>query len=148
MTGRSGKFRVEGHEALSNGASVDVPESLKPFIVLRPRSPDMLDAMQAAARLEVSRSTVYYWARSRKLLAWKPPGRRLTIPAKQILGPRKVVPGIAEVLDIIDDPELAWTFLTEEWPFADEVAYPLEKLKAGRIEEVVDTAPGFGMVFT
>ncbi len=95
------------YEALSNGASVDVPESLKPFIVLRPRSPDMLDVAQAAARLGVSRSTVYNWARNRKLLAWKPPGRRLTIPAKQILGPRKVVPGIAEVLDSIDDPELA-----------------------------------------
>ena len=60
------------HKALGNGASVDVPESLKPFIVSRPRSPDMLDVAEAAVRLEISSSTVYNWMGNRKLLAWKP----------------------------------------------------------------------------
>ena len=136
------------YKALGNGASVDVPESLKPFIVSRPRSADMLDVAEAAVRLRISPSTVYNWVGNRKLLAWKPAGRRRTIPAGQILGPRKVVPGIAKVLDIIGSPELTWTFLSQEWPFAAEVARPLDKLAAGQVEEVVGAAPGFGTTFT
>ena len=41
-----------------------------------------------------------------------------------------------------------WAFLTQEWPFDDEVAFPLEMLKAGRIQEVIDAAPGFGAAFS
>jgi hypothetical protein len=59
-----------------------------------------------------------------------------------------VVPGIARVLQTIDDPELAWTFLSEEWPFANQTARPIDKLKAGEVEEVVDAAPSFGTAFT
>ena len=108
----------------------------------------MLGVTGAAARLQVSRTTVYDWVDRRTLLAWKSTRRGLTIPAEQILGPGKVVDGLAGVLDVIDDPELAWAFLTQEWPFDDEAAFPLEMLKAGRIQEVIDAAPGFGAAFS
>ena len=136
------------YEEMKDSGPYELPESLKPFVVRRPRSPDLLGAAQAAARLDVSLSTVYKWVSKGTLLAWKGPDQGLRIPAGQILGPRKVVPALAEIVDIIGDAELAWDFLTEEWPFADDVAHPLEKLKVGRIEEVLDTAPGFGMTFT
>ena len=84
----------------------------------------------------------------RTLLAWKSTRRGLTIPAEQILGPGKVVDGLAGVLNVIEDPELAWAFLTQEWPFDEEAAFPLEMLKAGRIQEVIDAAPGFGAAFS
>lgn len=129
-------------------SSTEIPERLKPFLVSRPRSPDMLYAAQAAERLGVSRSTVYNWVRKGTLLAWQRRGRGLTIPAGQILGPRRVVPGLAEVMDIIGSARLTWVFLTEEWPLADDVAYPLEKLKSGQVQEVLDTAPAFGTTFT
>ena len=132
-----------------NGAPVEVPERLKPFLVRRPRSPDMLGVTQAAERLGVSRSTVYNWVRNGTLLAWKRRrGRGLTIPAGQILGPRRVVPGLAAIMDIIGSARLTWVFLTQEWPLADDVAYPLEKLKSGHVQEVLDTAPAFGTTFT
>ena len=51
-------------------------------------------------------------------------------------------------MDLIGDPELAWAFLTQDWPFEKTVALPLELLKAGRIDEVLDAAPGFGATFT
>ena len=108
----------------------------------------MLGVTGAAARLQVSRTTVYGWVERRTLLAWKSTRRGLTIPADQILGPGKVVDGLAGVLDVIEDPELAWAFLTQEWPFDDEAAVPLEMLKAGRIQEVIDAAPGFGVAFS
>ena len=132
----------------SGGSSVEVPESLKPFIVYRSENQDTISVPAAAERLGVSHSTVYNWVNNGKLLAWKPAGRRLVIPARQILGPRRVVPGIAEVFDIIDDPELTWAFLSEEWPFADDVACPIDKLVAGLVDEVVDAAPAFGTTFT
>lgn len=72
----------------------------------------------------------------------------LSIPAAQILGPGRVVLGLAKVLGLIGDPELAWMFLTQDWSFADEAARPLDKLLAGRTKEVIDAAPGFGTTFT
>ena len=136
------------HEAYGNGPGTDMPSRLEPFIVRRPMSPDMIGVSEAAKRLEISRTTVYAWVEQGTLISWKSTKRGLTIPAMQILGPGKVVPGLATVLEIIEDPELAWQFLTQEWPFSDRVARPLEELIAGRIEDVVDVAPGFGTVFT
>ena len=124
------------------------PERLDPFIVRRPKGADMIGVSEAAARLEVSRTTIYDWVAKGTLLAWKSTKRGLTIPAAQILGPGKVVPGLAKVLESIGNPELAWAFLAQEWPFADEAARPLDKLAAGRVEEVADAAPGFGAAFT
>ena len=65
-----------------------------------------------------------------------------------LLDTRKVVAGLAEVLDAIGDPELAWAFLTQEWSFEDDVAVPLEMLKAGRTAAVIGAAPGFGATFS
>lgn len=135
-------------EAYGRKAVVKVPSRLEPFIVRRRKSPNMIGVSTAAKRLEVSRTTIYAWVEHKTLLAWKSTKRGLTIPAAQILGPGKVVPGLARVMGIIEDPELAWGFLTQEWPFADRVARPLEELMAGRIEDVVDAAPGFGADFT
>ena len=76
------------------------------------------------------------------LLAWRSTKRGQSIPAAQILGPGRVVPGLADVVDSIGDPELAWAFLTQEWPFEDTAMPPLELLKVGRTEEVVGAAHG------
>ena len=99
-------------------------------------------------RLGVSRTTVYQWVERNILLAWRSTKRGLSIPAAQILGPGRVVPGLADVVDVLGDPELAWEFLIQEWPFEDETAVPLELLMAGRVEDVLDAAPGFGATFT
>ena len=125
-----------------------MPERLRPFIVPRTGGEVMLGVSEAAARLRVSRTTVYQWVERKTLLGWRSTKRGLNIPAAQILGPGQVVAGIADIVDAIEDPELAWAFLSQEWPFEDVVAAPLELLKAGRVDEVVDAAPGFGATFT
>jgi excisionase family DNA binding protein len=135
------------YEMESDASATEVPESLKSFVVHRRPASDMTGVSDAAARLRVSRTTVYDWVEKKTLLGWKSTKRGLTIPVEQIIGPGKVVPGIAEVLQIIDDPELAWVFLSEEWPFTDQVARPIDKLKAGDVEEVVNAAPSFGTAF-
>ena len=134
-------------EVLGDDSPVQVPAQLEPFIVRRSKGQGLIGVSEAAERLEVSRTTVYDWAAKGTLLAWKSTKRGLSIPAAQILGPGKVVPGLARVLDCIGDPELAWAFLTQEWPFANETARPLDKLLAGRTEEVMNAAPGFGTTF-
>ncbi len=108
----------------------------------------MIGVSEAAVRLKISRTTVYDWVEKKMLLGWKSTKRGFTIPAEQILGPGKVVPGLPEVLEIIEDPELAWEFLSNEWPFADDMARPIDKLKAGSIEDVIGAAPSFGTAFT
>ena len=165
VTGWSGEFHAMGLPGTSNDDAhfpgdmavpleapaarrerLEVPERLAPFI--RSKGLDAIGASEAAERLKVSRTTVYQWATRKRLLAWTSTERGLTIPAAQILGPGRIVPGLPKVLDIIDDPELAWAFLTQDWPFADAVARPLDKLAGGQIDEVVDAAPGFGTTFT
>jgi excisionase family DNA binding protein len=126
----------------------DVPERLRPFIVRRPFDDEIVGVSEAASRLEVSRTTVYDWVRRNTLLAWRSTKRGLRIPAAQILGPGRVVPNLADVVDIVGDPELAWAFLSQEWPFEDEAALPLELFRAGRTEEVIGAAPGFGTTFS
>ena len=126
----------------------DVPERLRPFVVPRSVDEGIIGVSEAAERLDVSRTTVYEWARTNKLIAWKTSKRGLRIPAGQILGSERIVPGIRDVVDIIGDPELAWAFLTQEWAFEEEVALPLELLKENRIDEVLGAAPGFGATFT
>lgn len=125
-----------------------VPEHLKPFVVTRRHGAEMLNVSEAATRLEISRTTVYDWMEKKILLGWKSTKRGLTIPAEQILGPGKVVPGIEHLVEIIDDPELAWAFLSEEWPFENETMRPIDKLKTGEVEEVMDAAPSFGTATT
>ena len=59
-----------------------------------------------------------------------------------------MVAGIAQILEIIEDPELAWTFLSQDWPFAHGTARPIDKLQNGEVEAVLSAAPSFGLSFT
>ena len=135
-------------EVESRGTAVGVPERLRPFVLPRGSNQNIVGVSEAAARLGVSRTTVYDWATKGTLLAWKTTRRGLSIPAAQILGPGRVVPGLADVVGVIGDPELAWAFLSRDWPFEDAIAPPLELLVAGRVGDVLDAAPGFGSTFT
>jgi excisionase family DNA binding protein len=136
------QFEAQGDD------SAEVPEALRPFVVGRASRSGMLGVSEVAELLNVSRTTVYDWVEKRILLGWKSTKRGLTIPAEQILRPGKVIPGIARVVEIIDDPELAWAFLSQEWPFADRAARPIDRLKAGKVEDVVTAAPSFGTAVT
>lgn len=120
------------------------PAHLAAFVVNRPRDGSLINVSEAAARLDVSRTTVYDWVARRTLLAWKTTRRGLIIPAEQIVGPGKVVPGLDRLAETIDDGELAWAFLSEPWPFSDREARPIDLLKAGDVDTVLDAAPAFG----
>lgn len=120
-----------------------IPDRLIPFVVDRELK-DTLTIADAAARLNVTRPTIYDWVDKGKLLAWPSQKRGLVIPAEQILGPRKVVTGLADVLRIIDDPQVAWIFLTQETAFEEEVMRPIDRLKQGEVRDVVETAAVYG----
>ena len=134
--------------APDNRQTDDIPDALKPFVVYEPIQSNVLNVSQAAIALGVSRTTVYQWVKSHTLLGWASTKPGLTIPTEQIIRQGKVVSGIPQVLEIIEDPELAWEFLAEEWPFAEYAARPIDKLRAGQVEDVVNAAPSFGTAFT
>ena len=125
----------------------EVPEQLRPFVDMG-AGERILGVTEAAARLGISRTTVYHWAERNTLIAWRSTKRRLNIPAEQIVGPGRVVPGLADVVEVVGDPELAWAFLSQEWPFAETAARPIDRLNDGRLEEVLSAAAGFGATFT
>ena len=127
--------------------SQEVPEQLRPFVD-RGGAEQILGVTDAAARLGISRTTAHHWAERNTLIAWRSTKRGLNIPAEQIVGPGRVVPGLADVVKVVGDPELAWAFLSQEWPFDDATARPIERLREGRLEEVLSAAVGFGATFT
>ena len=128
-------------------STADVPARLRRFVVDRAEE-DLIGVTEAASRLGVSRTTVYDWAARNILIAWRSTKRRLNIPAGQIVGPGRVTDGLAEVVDIVGEPELAWAFLDQEWPFDDGVARPIERLRSGGLDEVLSAASGFGSTIT
>jgi len=93
------------------------------------------------------RTAVGSAAERNTLIAWHGTKRGLNIPAAQILGPGRVVAGLADVVDAIGEPELSWAFLCREWPFEEAAARPLDRLNGGRLEEVLAAAAGFGATF-
>ena len=137
---------VAAQQDLDGGT--EVPEQLRPFVVRRSDDETILGVSEAAERLEVSRTTIYAWVEAIRLIAWKTTKRGLRIPAGQILGARRVVPGLKDVVDAIGEPELSWVFLTQEWAFEETTALPLDLLKKGRIDDVLGAASGFGDTFT
>lgn len=125
----------------------ELPPQLRRFVVSRDDG-EVVGVAEAAVRLGVSRTTVCEWADKNVLIAWHSTRSGLDIPAGQIVGPGRVVPGLAEVVKVVESPQLAWAFLSQEWPFDDGVALPLERLNAGNLDEVLAAAAGFGTTFT
>ena len=78
----------------------EVADQLRPFII-GPPTEDILGVTEAATRLGVSRTTVYEWSDRHTLIAWKGTKRGLMIPAAQIVGIGRVVPGLADVVEAI-----------------------------------------------
>jgi len=125
-----------------------IPESLKPFMVTRAYGPEMIDAAEAATRLKIPEKKVREWVEQGVLIGWESMQHGTTIPKEQILGPKRVVPGIKEILEVIRDSKNSWYFISREWPFRDDVMRPIDKLKQGKVQEVLDSAPGYGEAFS
>jgi excisionase family DNA binding protein len=127
-----------------------VPAALRELFVPPSDSDDkeLLGAAEAAQRLNVSRATVYNWIDDGRLLAWRVTRQGVVIPAEQIIGPREVVAGIAEVIEVIGDERAAWRFLIDQSPYFDTPMRPLDVLKKGGIKEVLKAASSQGDSFT
>lgn len=126
-----------------------LPEALRRFVKTAASSGQhLLNVSDAATWLEISRPTVYAWIADKRLLGWQATHRGPVIPAEQILGPRRVVAGLPQLLEVIPDPAVAWDFLRQESTFLDPPQRPIDALKAGRIVEVAAAARSYGTAFT
>lgn len=102
------------HEPAAGADLAVLPEALVSCIVRRPPRPDLIAPEEAAARLQVSRTTVLGWLGNHRLLGWHSAGGDILLPAEQILGPGRIVPGLPEMARNIPNAELAWAFLSQE----------------------------------
>jgi excisionase family DNA binding protein len=126
-----------------------LPEALRRFVKTSASGDQgLLNVSEAAKRLEITRPTIYAWIAEKRLLGWQATHRGPVIPAEQILGPRRVVAGLPQLLEVIPDPAIAWDFLRQESVFLDPPQRPLDALKEGRIAEVLAAAQSNGTAFT
>lgn len=143
---------VSHHDTLQTGelsATPALPEVVRRFV--RPAASSdqsLLNISDAAKELEITRPTIYAWIADKRLLGWQATHRGPVIPAEQILGPRRVIAGLPQLLEVIPDPAVAWDFLRQESAFLDPPQRPIDALKAGRIAEVVAAARSHGTAFT
>ena len=134
-------------------ASRSIPSALQRLVNSARADSDegrVLNVSEAAELLQVTRVTVYAWIEAKRLLAWRATRRGVLVPAEQIMGPGKVVPGIDRVFAVIPDPQGAWDFLTQESPYVSRAALrrPIDALKAGELEPVIAAAHSFLDAFT
>lgn len=127
-----------------------LPGALQALVTEAPLDPNLLNLVQTTERLGITRPTLNTWIDEGKVIAWEIRPRVWVIPPEQILGPKKVVPGIQRVLEVIPQHRLAWEFLTEEMANIDPAGMmrPIDALKDGRIDAVVAAADGWGEDFT
>ncbi len=130
-----------------------LPESLRRLVTSAhadTESEGYLSISEAAQLLGVTRVTIYAWIEAKRLLAWRATRRGMLIPAEQIVGSGKVVPGLERVLAVIAEPAAAWDFLQSDSPFIDPqtLRRPMDALKAGEIDAVVAAAHSFLDAFT
>ncbi len=134
-------------------ASRSLPAALQRLVTSARADSDqgrVLNISEAAELLSVTRVTVYAWIEAKRLLAWRATRRGVLVPAEQIMGTGKVVPGIDRVLAVIPDSAAAWDFLTQELPYVtpDALRRPIDALKAGEIDPVIAAAHSFLDAFT
>jgi len=130
-----------------------LPEALRRLVVPRDSNSGegrVLSISEAAELLEVTRVTIYAWIGSNRLLAWRATRRGVLIPAEQVIGAGEVVPGMAQVLAVIPEPEAAWDFLDEESAFIDPESpvRPIDALRQGKVDAVVAAAHSFLEAFS
>lgn len=129
------------HDVLPDGETID----LAPFMLTGSFEDiwpgvDLLTTEKAAKRLGIVVSTLHEWCKAGTLLRLSRKGKRgFRIPSELIVGKKKIVPGLALVIEKIGhgSHNLAWRFLTDQIEFEDGVARPLDLLKAGRVDEVL-----------
>lgn len=128
---------------------LSLPAAMQALVIEAPPDPSLLNLVQTTERLDITRPTLNAWIDEGKVIAWELRPRVWVIPPEQILGARKVVPGIQRVLEVIPQHRLAWEFLTQEVANIDpdRVIRPLDALKAGKIDAVVAAAQGWGVDF-
>lgn len=141
---KQGPAEVTSIDAAPVSAPKPIPERLRRFTVPAADTGEFINASDAAQRLGVSRSTIYAWIEEGIVLGWRQTGPGLFIPAEQIRGERDVVPGLKELGDIVADPRLLWSFLSQPQPFEDEVRRPIELLASNRVDEVIGAAMAYG----
>jgi hypothetical protein len=109
----------------------ELPQALRRFLIADRDEEDgeVLDVTQAAARLDETPESIERWIGEKRLLAWRNV-KGLRIPAEQIIGPHRIVPGIERVLEMMPSAQSAWDFLRLESPFfPGEPQRPLDALK-------------------
>jgi excisionase family DNA binding protein len=128
-----------------------IPEQLRPFViepaaVIPPIG--VIGADEAAQRLGVTRATIYNWIEAKRLIGWSLTRLGKMIPLEQIAGKGEVVAGIDRVLELIPEPRAAWRFLDEMSPQFDTPQRPIDALKAGKLDQVLNAARASGEAFT
>jgi len=126
----------------SHGKLIEFPKQLERFLVHEQYGDEMIGAGEAASRLNVSLATVRAWIKKSKIIGWKSSQLGLTIPQEQILGPGEVVGGIKEIVQLFGGHGGAWAFLDRKTSFEHDFARPIEKLRLGKVKEVLGAANG------
>jgi hypothetical protein len=92
----------------------------------------------------IPRSTLHRWQKRNEVIALRKGGRKHVFPLAQFVDGRPA-PGISEVLSLIANPRLAWSWLNRPSPELDG-HIPIEMLKQDMVQDVVKAVRRFSLV--
>ncbi|MEC3947560.1 antitoxin Xre/MbcA/ParS-like domain-containing protein [Sphingobium sp. HWE2-09] len=101
---------------------------------------ETLGAGEMAIALGVARASLDNWRRAHKILALRKGVRNYVYPTRQF-DRRAPVEGLDRVRAHFSDDETAWDWLVTPNPYTDGAA-PMDRLRKGKIEDVVRAAEG------
>ena len=101
---------------------------------------DTLGALETAERLGVVRTTLSNWRKSYRVISFRKGLRNFVYPERQFNGNRPVE-GVSRILPLFNTSEEAWDWLITGNRYTCNLT-PLERLKAGHIDEVCLAAEG------
>jgi hypothetical protein len=86
----------------------------------------------------IKRSTLHDWRQNGSIIGLLKGTRKHVFPIAQFIDGRPVQ-GIAQIMDVIKLPRVAWLWLSRPHPSKDGTA-PIERLKSNRVAEVLEVA--------
>jgi len=124
--------RISREEGLRRLAAYATPTPLEAW------AGPVAGAVELQRQYGIKRSTLHDWHQHGAVIGLLRGTRKYVCPLAQLVDGRPVQ-GIAQVMKAIQTPRAAWLWLSRPHPSGDGTA-PIERLKAGRVAEVIEMA--------
>jgi len=109
---------------------------------------ELLTTDETAELIGKSQPTILEWIKNGRIIGLTRKKRGYRVPKEQFGKQKKIVEGIADVIALLPDHNIVWSFLTEPYSFESGLKRPIDLLKKGAAKDVIAAAASWGSDFS